>query len=115
RFWELQAFAQFASDLDKVTQSQLARGQRIVEILKQPQYTPVTVADQVIVIYAATNGYVDSFPTDALRRWETEFLAFVHSKYPDLPNAITTTGKFEDDTEQNLKKAAEAFNETFRA
>src|SRR5438045_7138415 len=88
QFRELQAFAQFGSDLDKATQAQLARGQRLTEILKQPQYQPIAVEKQVLVIWAATNGYVDDVPIENVRRFETEVLQFVESSHPGLLQSI---------------------------
>src|SRR5208282_5172562 len=77
QYREMAAFAQFGSDLDKATQMQLARGQRLVEILKQPQYRPLPFEKQVLLIYAASNGYVDDYPVLSLRRYETELYAFL--------------------------------------
>src|SRR5579872_2402977 len=81
---ELAAFAQFGSDLDKSSQAQLARGQRMVELLKQDQYVPLSVEKQVIILYAGVNGFVDDVPADSVRRWESEFLAFLDRRYNDL-------------------------------
>src|SRR5688500_19100819 len=81
QFRELQAFAQFGSDLDKATQAQLARGQRLTEILKQPQYQPVDVEKQVLVIWAATNGFVDDIAVDDVRRFESGLLKFVEKSH----------------------------------
>src|ERR687883_19188 len=88
QFRELQAFAQFGSDLDKATQSQLARGQRLTEILKQPQYQPMDVEKQVLVIWSATNGYTDDIAIDDIRRFETSLLKFVESSQPVLLASI---------------------------
>jgi F-type H+/Na+-transporting ATPase subunit alpha len=88
QYREVQAFAQFASDLDKATQQQLLRGQRLTELLKQDQYAPFQVEDQVISIFAATTGALDDLPVSAVRRFEKEFLAFIHEKYPDVPTNI---------------------------
>mgnify|MGYP001445090650 CR=1 FL=1 len=81
---EMAAFAQFGSDLDKVTQSQLNRGQRLQEVLKQPQYTPYSLANQVIILFAATNGYADVIPVDKVRTWEAALLRFMEASYPDI-------------------------------
>src|SRR5438034_264673 len=88
QFRELQAFAQFGSDLDKATQAQLARGQRLTEILKQPQYQPMDVEKQVLVIWAATNGYVDDVPLDVVPRFERGRLSFVENSHPALLQSI---------------------------
>lgn len=113
RYRELAAFAQFASDLDRTTQAQLARGQRLVEILKQPQYQPMPVEKQVIVIYAATAGYLDDIPVEAVRRFETEFLAFMADKYPDVELQIAKTKDLKPETEDLLKKAIQEFKAGF--
>ncbi len=88
QFRELQAFAQFGSDLDKATQAQLARGQRLVEILKQPQYQPMNVENQVLVIWAASNGYTDDIPVEQVRAFEAELLRFVENSHPGLLQSI---------------------------
>ncbi|MDO8682129.1 MAG: F0F1 ATP synthase subunit alpha [Armatimonadota bacterium] len=114
RYWELQAFAQFSSDLDKVTLAQLGRGERIVEVLKQPQYTPIPVEDQVMIIYVATNGYLDDLPVPAIKKFEREFYTFMHDKYPELGLQIKQTGKLTDENIETLKKAATEFKSEFR-
>ncbi len=115
RYWDLQAFAQFASDLDKATRDQLARGERIVEILKQPQYSPVTLENQVFIIYAATNGYLDDLPVDAADKFEKELYPFMADKYPDVGHAIAKTGAMDEKTEETLKKALDEFKGQFKA
>ncbi|BCW99306.1 MAG: ATP synthase subunit alpha [Armatimonadota bacterium] len=115
RYWELQAFAQFASDLDRVTQQQLNRGNRIVEILKQPQYHPMPEARQVIIIYAATSGYLDDIPVSECQRFESELYTFLDAKYPDVVQEIQSTGKFTDEAEQKVQTALEEFRRSFKA
>ncbi len=88
QFREVQAFSQFASDLDKATQAQLARGLRLVEILKQPQYQPLPLEKQVPAIYAANTGALDDIPVESIRRFEAEFLAFLSDKYPEIMETI---------------------------
>ncbi len=88
QFREVQAFSQFASDLDKATQAQLARGLRLVEILKQPQYQPLPLEKQVPAIYAANTGALDDIPVESIRRFEAEYLAFLSDKYPEVPETI---------------------------
>src|SRR5205823_682835 len=88
QYRELAAFAQFGSDLDKATQAQLARGQRLTEILKQPQYKPMPVEQQVLIIWAATSGYLDDVPVDQCRRFEADLLNFVENSHPGLLNAL---------------------------
>jgi len=114
QYREVQAFAQFASDLDKATQAQLQRGARMVELLKQPQFSPVPVAQQVIAIFAASNGYLDDVPVADVRRFETELLAFVADKYPEIAEGIRLTGAMNDDAQTTLKKAIEAFKAGFK-
>ncbi len=114
QYREVQAFAQFASDLDKSTQQQLARGQRLTELLKQDQYAPFEVEDQVISIYAATNGYLDDLPVEQVRPFEKGLLAFVHDKYPEIPVKIAQTKDFNDETASTLKTAIEEFKAGFQ-
>ncbi len=114
RYWELQAFAQFSSDLDKATLAQLARGERIVEILKQPQYQPMSLSQEIYVIYAATNGYLDDLPKSACQRFEKELEAFMADKYPDLGHTIEKTGVLDDASQETLKKAVEEFKAQFK-
>ena len=88
RYWELQAFAQFSSDLDRATLGSVARGERVVEILKQPQYSPVSLHDQTFIVFAATNGYLDDLPVDLASRFEKELYVFMEDKYPDVGYSI---------------------------
>jgi F-type H+/Na+-transporting ATPase subunit alpha len=115
QYRDLEAFAQFGSDLDAATQRQLARGERTVEILKQPQYQPMTVESQVAVIYAVTNGYLDQVPVDKVRAWERGFLEYLSSRAPDVGNAIKTEKAISEDLEKKLVAAIKAFTETFNA
>jgi F-type H+-transporting ATPase subunit alpha len=114
QFRELQAFAQFGSDLDKATQAQLARGQRLTEILKQPQYQPIAVEKQVLVIWAATNGSVDDVPIEQVRRFETEVLQFVENSHPGLLQAIREKKALNDEITADLKQALTDFKETWK-
>jgi F-type H+-transporting ATPase subunit alpha len=115
RYWELAAFAQFATDLDKVTLSQLNRGAKIVEILKQPQYEPMALEDQVMIIYFATNGYLDDLPMSKVKLCESKFYEFMREKYPDVGHKIAKTGDLDDATEQVLAKACAEFKAAFTA
>ena len=103
QFREVQAFSQFASDLDKATQAQLARGLRLVEILKQPQYQPLPLEKQVPAIFAANTGFLDDLPVESVRRFEAEFLAFLADKYPDVPEAIARDKTLSDTTRDALR------------
>src|SRR5262245_20547302 len=109
QFRELQAFAQFGSDLDKATQAQLARGQRLTEILKQPQYEPMDVDKQVVVIWAATNGYTDDIPVEEVRRFEASLLKFVENSHPGLLSDIREQKSLSDDIKAGLKQVLEDF------
>ncbi|RME18340.1 MAG: F0F1 ATP synthase subunit alpha [Bdellovibrio sp.] len=114
QFRELEAFAAFASDLDAATQAQLSRGQRIVEVLKQPQYTPYSVADQIIVIYATTHGYTDDIPLEDVKRYEKELLEFMSQKYKAVADRILQEKKLVDDIKEELTKALDEFKAIFR-
>ncbi|MBI5236038.1 MAG: F0F1 ATP synthase subunit alpha [Deltaproteobacteria bacterium] len=115
QYRELAAFAQFGSDLDPATQKQLARGARLVEILKQGQYKPLPVEKQVIVIYAATNGYVDSYPTSALKRYEEGLMDFFESRRSDVLNEVRDKKNIDADLKQRLNKALDEFKGLFVA
>ncbi|MBU1674405.1 F0F1 ATP synthase subunit alpha, partial [bacterium] len=109
QYRELQAFAQFGSDLDKATQRQLTRGERMVEILKQGQYRPLPLEKQVAVIFAGTQGFLDDLPVDSLAGWEKDFYVFMEEKHSNVLHDIRTSGKLEDATRENLQAAIEAF------
>jgi len=115
RFRELAAFAQFASDLDKSTQAQLARGQRLTELLKQQQYQPMSVAQQVISIYSVINGYLDEIPVDQVGVYEKELLQFTSERYPEVADSINKESKLSDEAEATLKSALAEFTEQFKA
>ena len=115
QYREKEAFSQFGSDLDQATQRQLARGQRLVEILKQPQYQPMPWVDQALSIFAATNGFLDDQPMNALSRFESEFLTFIRTKKADLRNSIEEAKKIDETDETELKSALEEFVEAFSA
>ncbi len=114
QYREVQAFSQFASDLDKATQQQLNRGQRLVELLKQPQYQPVEVEDQIIAIFAASNAFLDDLPVASVRRFEAGLLAFVHEKYPEIPVGIVQSKALSDDAQATLKRAVTEFKSDFK-
>jgi len=115
QYREMQAFAQFASDLDKATQMQLARGERLTELLKQGQYKPMLVENQIAIIYAGVKGFVDHLPTASLGRYEKEFIEFFQAKYPDVLKSIKEVGKLDDDIIAGLEKGINEFNEAFQA
>jgi F-type H+-transporting ATPase subunit alpha len=114
QFRELEAFSAFASDLDAATQAQLGRGRRLVEALKQPQYSPYRVENQVILIFAATNGYVDKYPEKDVPRYEKELLEFVTQKNKALVNKIVEDKQIKDDTKVALKGLLDEFKAVFR-
>ncbi|HUV05074.1 MAG TPA: F0F1 ATP synthase subunit alpha [Armatimonadota bacterium] len=114
RYRDVLAFAQFATDLDKATQDQIARGARLTEILKQPQYAPMPVEHQVMIIYAGNSGYLDDIPVDKVKDFEREFHRFVDDKYPDLGMQIKKTEMLSDATEELLKKAIAEFKGRFK-
>ena len=115
QYRELEAFAQFGSDLDATTQKQLARGERLVEILKQRQYAPMPVEQQIMIIYAATNGWLDDIPTASVRKFEHGFHDFMRAQKPDIGNAIRTAKQLTDETAEALRNAIEAYKESFLA
>jgi F-type H+-transporting ATPase subunit alpha len=109
QYRELASFAQFGSDLDKETLAQIRRGERTTEILKQGQYAPVPVEEQVVLIYAATSGSIDSLPVAMVGRFEHEFRAYLKAEHPRILEAIRTTGKLDDAVEGDLKAALAEF------
>ena len=113
QFRELAAFAQFGSDLDPATQKQLARGARLVEILKQGQYKPMSIEKQVVVIFAATNGYVDAYPVNVLKRYEEELLSFFESRRSDVLNTIRDKKSIDGEIKTSLIKALDEFKALF--
>jgi F-type H+/Na+-transporting ATPase subunit alpha len=115
QFRELEAFSAFASDLDAATKAQLARGRRLVEILKQPQYTPFRVESQILMIFAATNGFLDTFPETDVLRFEKELLEFMGQKYKGIVNKIVEEKAIKDDTKASLKSALEEFKTVFKS
>jgi len=115
QYREMAAFAQFASDLDKVTRDQLDRGARLVEILKQGQYVPLPVEKQVVVIYAATRGYVDKLAISQIADYERGLCDFVEKKYASLFETLRTKKTLDDETETTLKKALDEFSAAFGA
>ena len=115
QYREKEAFAQFGSDLDQATQKQLQRGQRLVEILKQPQYQPMSWVDQAISIFAATNGFLDDQPINKLGKFESEFLIFIQTNKADLRKSIEEKEMIDETAETELKSALNEFAEAFSA
>ena len=115
QYRELEAFAQFASDLDESSRKQLERGQRMVEVLKQPPYQPLPIEKQVVIIYAGANGYLDDIPANSVTKFEAELYPFIEAKYPDILEGIRTKQKIDDEVENKLKTALEEFKSQFSA
>jgi F-type H+-transporting ATPase subunit alpha len=119
QYREMAAFAQFGSDLDKATQEQLANGERLTEMLKQPQYKPMRMEEQVVAIYAATppegrTSWVREYPLEDIGRYEQELLAYVRSQHPEILATIGSTGKLEDDVRRKLDAALDDFARIFQ-
>jgi F-type H+-transporting ATPase subunit alpha len=113
QFRELAAFAQFGSDLDKATKAQLDRGLRIQEVLKQPQYSPLPVAQQIAVIYAVTNGYLDEVPIEAVSKWESGFHDFMRTAHPEILETIARDKQISPEMFEAVKAAITEYNRTF--
>jgi F-type H+-transporting ATPase subunit alpha len=113
QYREMASFAQFGSDLDQATQRLLNRGARLTELLKQPQFSPLKVEEQVVVIYAGTSGLLDPLPLDRIREFETGLLALMRSEHKDLLDAIRDKGEMTDDISSNLKSVLERFAKNF--
>jgi F-type H+-transporting ATPase subunit alpha len=113
-FRELAAFAQFGSDLDKATQSQLNRGQHLQEILKQPQYQPLSLENQVTEIYAGTKGYADRVPLDRMRQWESALIRYMDTSHPEIGKSIVDEKRITPETEEKLISALDAFMSTWK-
>jgi F-type H+-transporting ATPase subunit alpha len=113
-FRELAAFAQFGSDLDKATQAQLNRGQHLQEILKQPQFEPLSLEDQVIEIFAGTRGYADHIPLQDMRRWETSLLKHIETSHPEIAKSIVEEKRITPESEEKLNQALTDFTSTWQ-
>jgi F-type H+-transporting ATPase subunit alpha len=115
QYRELQAFAQFASDLDETSRNQLERGQRMVEVLKQPPFTPLSAEKQVMIIFAGNEGFLDDMDPSNVVRFEAELYPFIEASYPQIFENIRSTSKVDDDTKAIMKKALEEFKASFVA
>ncbi|MBE9522051.1 MAG: F0F1 ATP synthase subunit alpha, partial [Proteobacteria bacterium] len=112
QFRELQAFAQFgAEDLDRATRDQLERGRRITEILKQPQYSPMSLGEQVSILYAVTNGFLDEVPVDKVMTWEENFHRFMKTSHPEIEQKVNEDNEIKPDTKEALEKAISEFKQ----
>ena len=114
QFRELEAFAAFGSDLDKSTQAQLARGERLVEILKQPQFQPLSVERQVTILYAGTKGFLDKYPVNVLGKYEAGLYPFVEDRYPQIFTEIAEKQEISDDLDKVMTEALNAYDEEFK-
>ncbi|MBS1552430.1 MAG: F0F1 ATP synthase subunit alpha [Bacteroidetes bacterium] len=115
QYRELEAFAKFGSDLDKATMQQLRRGERLVEILKQKQYSPMTVEDQVLIIYAATKGYLDEIPVNHVNRFQNDFIQEVENMHPDIIKSIADTKDLTKENTEKMDSVLKDFTERFRS
>jgi F-type H+-transporting ATPase subunit alpha len=115
QFRALEAFAKFGSDLDKSTQQQLRRGGRLMEVMKQLQYSPVSVEDQVVTIYAATKGYMDELPLESVKRYESELLEFIKVSHPAIIEGLSIQKALTDEITAELDSALNGFTERFKA
>jgi len=114
QFRELEAFAQFGSDLDKATLRQLNKGRRLVEVLKQPQYQPMPAEKEVAILFAGANGYLDKWPESSISDYEKQMLEFMDSKHPEVLRDIKETGDISEDTDGKLRKALDEFADMFQ-
>jgi F-type H+-transporting ATPase subunit alpha len=113
QYREMAAFAQFGSDLDASTQRLLNRGSRLTELLKQPQFSPLKMEEQVVVIWAGTNGYLDPLPLNKVRAFEDGLLSLLRGKHADILNTIRDTRDLSDETAGKIKSIVEGFAKTF--
>jgi len=114
QYRELAAFAKFASELDKATQAQLIRGERLMEILKQDQYQPLPFSKQILIIYAGVNGYLDELPVGVIRRYERELYEFVEQRYPEIYREIEEKKEINESLKQKMDQALKEFQEVFK-
>jgi F-type H+-transporting ATPase subunit alpha len=114
QYRELEAFAQFGSDLDKATQRQLNRGQRLVEILKQPQYQPMPAEKEVAILFAGANGYLDEYPVRAVSDYEKQMLEFMESKHPEILKELKDRNDISKELDQQMRDALDAFRGIFQ-
>ena len=113
QYSELQAFAQFASDLDQATKNQLLRGEKLTEILKQPQYNPLSVAEQVTILFAANEGILDDIQNTDINKFKKEWFVYLNSNLTELVEKLNNGAKLEDNDKESLKTALNKFKKTF--
>jgi F-type H+-transporting ATPase subunit alpha len=114
QYRELEAFAQFGSDLDKSTQRQLNRGRRLVEVLKQPQYQPMSAEKQIMILAAGAWGYLDEWPADAVSAYEKQMIEFVQAKHGGILDEIKQKGQISDELETKMRKALDDFKAMYQ-
>ncbi|MFC1798771.1 F0F1 ATP synthase subunit alpha [Thermodesulfobacteriota bacterium] len=114
QYRELEAFAAFGSDLDAATQRQLTRGARLVEVLKQPQYQPLSLAKQVMILFAGAKGFLDQYPVDVLAKYEAGLYPFIEDRYAQIFSELTEKNEISDDLDKVMKEALEAYDEEFK-
>ena len=115
QYRELQAFSQFASDLDEASRRQLERGQRMVEVLKQPPYAPLPIERQVVIVFAGARGFMDDIPANRVNKFEADLYPFIEARYPQIFEDIRTKKLIDKETEEALNKALAEFKTTFKA
>ena len=113
QFREMAAFSQFASDLDEATRQQLSRGERLVEVLKQGQFVPWPVEEQIVAIFAGTHGFLDPLPTSSIGRYQQELISWLKAERPSLLSDVVAKGKLDDTLESQLEDALKAFADVF--
>ncbi len=114
QYRELEAFAAFGSDLDEATQKQLTRGERLVELLKQPQYQPLPMEKMVLALYAGTKGYIDKYPKELVSQYEAGLYTFVEDRFADVLSGLRDAQEITPEIEDKMKKALEAYDEEFK-
>ena len=114
QFRELEAFAAFGSDLDAATQKQLTRGQRLVEILKQPQYQPLSMEKQVTILYAGTRGFLDNYPTDVVAKYEAGLYPFIEERFPQVFSGLKEKQEITEELDKLMTEALTAYDEEFK-
>lgn len=114
QYRELLSFSQLSSDLDNLTKAMLTNGERLSEVLKQEQYRPMRIENQVLIVFSAVSGFLDDIPVDKVRRFEATFLAYIEKSFPDIGISIREKGIIDEDTEKTLREAIEQFKTTFR-
>jgi len=115
QYRDLAAFAEFAQELDEASQAQLARGERVMEMLKQPQYQPMPVEEQVAALYVAVSGYLDDIPVEAVSMFEQRFLAYLKEEHREVLEELARERHMTERVRAGLEAAAKAFKESFRA